>query len=276
VPRRLAIIAGLGTFPVLAARGAKSAGCEVCILALRGLADPALAEIGDRFHWIPIARVGRWIKFARKFHADELILAGGIRKCELFSPWRLWRYLPDWRTLKIWYRRARADRRNLAILTALAEELEHAGLNVENSVKYCKQALADEGLMTRKVPSAGARSDIEFAWPVALKVAAMDIGQAIAVREKDIIAVEAIEGTDAMIERTGGLVKSPWTLIKVAQAHQDMRFDVPTVGAETIEKLHRCGASAMVVQAGKTLMIEKEKMLKLADAYGIAVMGKTV
>jgi len=272
---RLAIVAGSGRFPLLVVRGAKSRGCQVCVLALRGFADRELAQVADHFRWVPIARVGRWIKLACKFGAEELILAGGVRKSDAFSSWRIWRYLPDRRTLRIWYRRAQGDRRNLAILQALTDELEQAGLTVVESTKYCREALADEGLMTRTQPSPAAVSDIEFGWPVALRVAELDIGQAIAVREKDVVAVEAIEGTDAMIERAGRLAKSGWTLIKVAQTRQDMRFDVPTVGPETIERLHHHGARTLVVQAGKTLIMEKEKTLHLADKYGIAVLGRS-
>jgi hypothetical protein len=273
--KRLVIVAGSGQFPSLATAGAKAAGLEVCVLALRGHADPNLIELADQFRWIPLARIGRWIKLARKFGAEELILAGGVRKTEAFRPWRIWRYLPDWRAMKIWFSRARSDRRNLAILAALADELKEAGITVINSIKYCPEAMAEEGLMTKIGPSEVVAGDIEFAWPIAQRVAEMDIGQALAVREKDIIAVEAIEGTDAMIERTGRLTRSGWTLIKVAQVHQDMRFDVPTVGPETIEKLHRNGAAALVVQAGKTLMIDKQALLKLAERYRIAVIGKS-
>ncbi|NLX04434.1 MAG: LpxI family protein [Phycisphaerae bacterium] len=238
------------------------------------MASPELQRLADCFRWVPIARVGRWIKWSRKFGAERLILAGGVRKTDAFTPWRILQYLPDWRTLRIWYRRARKDRRNLAILQALADELHEAGITVENSVKYCPEALAEEGQLTANSPAAAARSDIEFAWPIALKIARMDIGQAIAVREKDIVAVEAIEGTDAMIERAGRLARSGWTLIKVAQANQDMRFDVPTIGPQTIEKLHEAKAAAVVVEAGKTLIIEKDKTLRLAERYGIAVLGR--
>lgn len=276
-PVRLTLLAGLGQFPFLVARGARQAGCKVCILALRDIAEPSLAEFADEFHWVPIARVGRWIKLSRRFGANELILAGGVRKREAFSMcslWRIWRYLPDWQTIRIWYGRARHDRRNLAILTAVADELQEAGITVQNSIKYCPDALADEGVMTKRPPSTAAQSDIDFAWPIAMKIAAMDIGQALAVREKDIISVEGIEGTDAMIDRTGALIKGGWTLVKVAQAHQDMRFDVPTVGPGTIEKLHAARGVAMVIEAGKTLMIEKAKLLELADRYGIVVVGR--
>ncbi len=271
---KLVIVAGNGELPFIAAKGAKSAGMSVCILGIREQASEKLQEFADRFYWIPIARVGRWIKLAKKFGASELILAGGVRKTQAFSRWRIWRYLPDWRTLRIWFRRARADRRNLAILSALADEIEQEGIKVVNSVKYCQSTLADEGLLTKCKPSQLISEDIEFAWPIALKIAEMDVGQAIAVREKDIIAVEAIEGTDAMIARAGELAKGRWTLIKVAQPHQDMRFDVPTVGPETIENLHRNGSVAMVIQAGKTIMIDKQTMIALADKYHIAIIGK--
>jgi UDP-2,3-diacylglucosamine hydrolase len=246
----------------------------VCVLGIRGQASGELAGLAERFYWVPIARVGRWIRLARRFGATELILAGGVKKTEAFSRWRIWRYVPDWRTLRIWYRRARGDRRNLAILNALADELQTEGITVVNSVKYCEQALADAGVMTKRQPAEGILEDMAFGWPIVRKVAEMDVGQAIAVREKDVIAVEAIEGTDAMIERAGSLVKGNWVLLKVAQPHQDMRFDVPTVGPETIERMHRRGAWALVIEAGKTLMIEKEKMIALADRYGIAIVGK--
>lgn len=272
--QKLVIVAGNGSLPFLVARGARAAGIEVCVLGLRDQASSALAELADQFYWVPIARVGRWIKLSKKFGAAELVLAGGVKKTEAFSRWRIWRYIPDWRTLRIWYRRAKGDRRNLAILGALADELQEEGITVVNSVKYCEEALAQAGVMTRQAVSSQVMADIDFAWPIAMKIAELDVGQSIAVREKDIIAVEAIEGTDAMIERAGKLVKGAWTLVKVAQPHQDMRFDVPTVGPETIEQLHRNHAAALVVQAGKTIMIEKEKMISLAERYGIIMMGK--
>ena len=176
--------------------------------------------------------------------------------------------------MRVWYRRAKGDRRNLAILGALADELAEEGITVVNSIKYCEQALADEGVMTRRTPSEQILENIDFGWPMAMKIAELDIGQSLAVREKDVIAVEAIEGTDAMIERAGKLVRGDWILIKVAQPHQDMRFDVPTVGPETIEMLHRNRAAALVVQAGRTIMIEKDKMIALAEKYGMAIIGK--
>jgi DUF1009 family protein len=272
--KKLVIVAGNGQLPFLVAQGARAAGVSVCVLGLRDQASSELAGVADSFYWVPLARLGRWIKLAKRFGAGELIMAGGVKKTQAFSRWRIWRYIPDWRAMRVWYRRAKGDRRNLAILSALADELAEEGITVVNSVTYCAQAMADEGIMTRRTPSQLILDDIEFGWPMAMKIAELDIGQSLAVREKDVIAVEAIEGTDAMIERAGKLVRGDWALIKVAQPHQDMRFDVPTVGPETIENLHRNRAAALVIQAGKTIMIEKDKMIELADRYGIAIIGK--
>lgn len=272
--KKLVIVAGNGQLPFLVARGARAAGVEVCVLGLRDQASDELAEEADSFYRVPIARLGRWIKLSKRFGAEELILAGGVKKTQAFSRWRIWRYIPDWRAMRVWYRRAKGDRRNLAILGALADELAEEGITVVNSIKYCEQALADEGVMTRRTPSEQILENIDFGWPMAMKIAELDIGQSLAVREKDVIAVEAIEGTDAMIERAGKLVRGDWILIKVAQPHQDMRFDVPTVGPETIEMLHRNRAAALVVQAGRTIMIEKDKMIALAEKYGMAIIGK--
>ncbi len=271
---KLAIVAGVGKLPFMVIRGAKGAGKEIYILGIKGLADPKLRELADRFDWVGIARVGKWVKLIKKFGADELILAGGVKKGEAFSKWRIWKYLPDFTTLKIWYKRARNDRRNLAILNALACELKEKGIEVVNSTKYCEHVLADVGIMTKTKPEKWILEDIEFGWPIAIKIAELDVGQSIAVREKDIIAVEAIEGTDRMIERAGSLAPAGWVLIKVAQPHQDMRFDVPTVGPKTIEKLYKCNGKALVVEARKTIMIDKDEMIKLADKCKIPIIGK--
>lgn len=272
--KRLVIVAGMGKLPFIIAKSAKAVGKEVCILALKGLAEEGLCNIADRFYNVGIARVGKWIKLTKEFEAKELILAGGVKKKQAFERFRIWRYIPDLTTLKIWYNRARYDRRNLAILDALAQELKEHGIEVINSTKYCEYILADEGIMTKTKPTEWMLEDIEFGWPIALNVARMDIGQAIAVKEKDIIAVEAIEGTDKMIERAGSLAPAGWILIKVAQPHQDMRFDVPTIGPNTVKLLYENHGKAIVVEAGKTIMIEKEKTIATADKYRIPIIGK--
>jgi DUF1009 family protein len=160
-------------------------------------------------------------------------------------------------------------------LTALADELASGGIILEDSTKYCREHLATQGPMTNGKPGGGIVNDIEFGWPIVKRIAEMDIGQAIAVKEREVIAVEAIEGTAAMIERAGGLCKSGgWTLLKAAKANKDMRFDVPCVGADTIKSLAQNGAKCLVVEAAKTIIIDKPETLELANRMGIYVIGK--
>jgi DUF1009 family protein len=178
--------------------------------------------------------------------------------------------------VRIWYWRLRKkNKQNETLLNALAEELASGGIILEDSTKYCKEDLAAQGPMTGHKPSGTVESDIEFGWPIVKKMAEMDIGQAIAVKEREVIAVEAIEGTAEMIERAGRLCKAGgWTLLKAAKHNQDMRFDVPCVGQDTIKAMAAGGGRCLVVEAGKTIIIDKFQTLELADKMGISVIGK--
>ena len=269
----LGIIAGAGRFPFLVADGARQAGRPVVIVALRGLASPDLKAHADRFYWSGVVRLGRWIRLFRKTGVREAIMAGAVRKSEMYARFRLIRYLPDWTSFKLWFFQV-ADRRNDTILRATADRMQSRGITLVNSVQYCSEHLASEGVMTRRQPTAAQQRDIEFGWRIAKEMGRLDIGQSIAVKEQEVIAVEAIEGTDRMIERAGSLCRhGGWTLIKVAKPDQDLRFDVPTVGPATIENLHRNGASALVVEAGQTLIVDRPALLEKADKLGIVVVG---
>ena len=271
----LGIIAGSGRFPFLVADGARRAGCRVDVIALRGLADPAIAELADRFRWSGIVRLGQWIRILRRWGDSRAVLAGSVTKSDMYGRWRLLRYLPDWTSIRLWFFTV-ADKRNDTVLRAVADRMAEAGITLENCVQYCADHLAPEGVLTSRQPSTGQLKDLEFGWKLAKELGRLDIGQAIAVKETEVIAVEAIEGTDRMIERAGRLCRSGgWTLIKVAKPSQDMRFDVPTVGPETIENLKRNGAGMLAVEAGKTLLIDHEQMILAADRAGIVVVGQT-
>lgn len=271
----LGLIAGEGKLPFMVAQGARRAGLRVVCVGLKGQADPQLAACVDKFYWVPLARPGRWIKKLRRSGASRTIMIGRVAKKKIYTPWRILQYLPDWRAFRIWYHRLRHhDKRNDTLLAALADELATGGIILEDSVQYCKEHLAREGVLTSCQPSPQVRQDIEFGWSIVKRMGDLDIGQAVALKEREIIAVEAIEGTDAMIERAGTLCRAGgWTLIKTAKPSQDMRFDVPTVGPETIENLHRHRAACLVIEAGKTLIVEREKTLQLADRYKIPVIG---
>ncbi len=270
----LGLIAGAGRLPFLIAEGARRAGRRLAVVGLRGFADPTLAETADSFAWAGVVRPGRWIRCLRRRGANQAVLAGSVRKADMYSRWRLLRFWPDLRAIRIWYLRLRRDKRDNAVLLAAADELAREGIELMSSVEYCREHLATEGLMTRTAVPAGCRADVEFGFEIARRSAALDVGQAVAVKERDIIAVEAMEGTDEMIARAGRLCRSgKWTLVKVARPDQDMRFDVPTVGPDTIENLHAAGAACLVLQADRTLLLDKPQTLALANRHNIAVIG---
>lgn len=274
-PAVLGLIAGEGRLPFLVANGARQAGIKVVCVGLADCADPKLAECVDVFFYGALARPGGWLKKLKKLGVRQAIMVGRVAKTRIFTPWRIIKYLPDGRALRIWYWRLRGkDKRNDTILNAIADEFASAGVILMDSTMYCQEHLADQGVMTRRQPTAAQWADIEFGWPIVQDIARLDIGQAIAVREREIIAVEAIEGTAAMIERAGALCKKGgWTLLKTAKPNQDMRFDVPCIGPDTIESLSRCKAACVAVQKGKTLILDKPQTLALADRLGIAVVG---
>ncbi|RKY23764.1 MAG: LpxI family protein [Planctomycetota bacterium] len=272
----LGLIAGEGRLPFLVADGAKQAGLKVICAGLADNANAKLADEVDVFYEVAIARPGSWIRKLRKHGVTKTIMVGRIAKGRIFTPWRILRYLPDWRAIRIWYWRLRSkDKQNDTLLNALADELASGGIILENSTMYCKEYLATSGTMTKRQLDQSVKGDIEFGWQIVKKLGELDIGQAIAVKEKEVIAVEAIEGTAQMIERAGQLCKSGgWTLIKTSKPNQDMRFDVPCVGPDTIRGLAENGAKCLVVEAEKTIIIDKPETVKLADRLGITILGR--
>ena len=272
----IGLIAGQGRLPFTIAAGARKAGLKVVCVGLAGSVEQALAEQVDVFYTAPLARPGNWIRKLKRHGVTRAIIAGAVAKGRIFTPWRILRYLPDWRAVRIWYWRLRKkNKHNVTLLSALADELASGGIILQDTTKYCSQDLATPGPMTGNRPGGALAQDIEFGWPIVKKIAESDIGQAIAVRERVVLAVEAIEGTAQMIERTGELCKSGgWTLLKAAKAHQDMRFDVPCVGPDTIKALAKNGAKCLVVEAGKTIIIDKPETIKLADQSGITILGR--
>jgi DUF1009 family protein len=201
-------------------------------------------------------------------------MVGRVTKTRMYDPWRYLRYIPDWTTAKIWLTRLRHDRSPHAILNAIADTLGTNGITLIDSTAYTTDQLATPGVMTRTQPTESQWNDIRAGWEICQTISRLDIGQSLAILNKDVIAVEALEGTNAMIERAGQLCKlAGWTLIKVANKQQDMRMDVPTVGVTTLEKLRAARAGCVMLQPGKTVLLEKTKVLELADRYKIAIVG---
>lgn len=273
----IGLIAGQGRLPILTVEGIRVAGRRVACVGLRGEFDPDLPSLCDHFKSAGILQLSRWIHLLRRWDVKEAILAGGVRKTRMYEPFRILRQLPDWRAARVWYRNLRNDKRTNALLGAVANELTRGGITMVPLTPYIPQHMADEGVMTQTQPSPVIQADVAFGLPIVHCLGNLDIGQALAVKEQDLIAVEAIEGTDAMIHRAGELCRSgKWTLIKTAKPNQDMRFDVPTVGLRTIENLKRAGACCVAVGAGKVIILGKRQFLQAADAAGIVVMGMRV
>ena len=273
-PPRLGIIAGAGKFPFMVLEGAKRAGCHVSVIGLRGFADPALAEVADSFCWSGMTKLGAWIRTLKRHRAGRVILAGSVRKASMYGRLRLLRLLPDPTALRIWFFQI-PDKRNDTVLRAVADEFAKHEIIMQDCVQYSAQDMAPEGILTRRTPTEAQRKDASFGWHIAKEMGRLDIGQSVAIKETEVIAVEAIEGTDRMIERAGKLCKhGGWCLVKTAKPEQDMRFDVPTVGPDTIANLKQSGAKMLVIEAHKTLIVDRDQMIAAADAAGIVIFSK--
>ena len=272
----LGLIAGGGRLPILVANGAKRAGLKVICVGFARTASINLANEVDVFYRVAIARPGGWIRKLRKHRVTRTIMVGRVSKEQLFTPWRIMQYLPDWRAFRIYYWRLHGKNKQTdSLLSAVADELKSGGIILENSTMYCKEHLATAGIMTGNQVRPSVESDIDFGWKIVKKLGELDIGQAIAVKEKEVIAVEAIEGTAAMIERAGKLCRSGgWTLIKVSKPQQDLRFDVPCVGPDTVRSLAENGGKYLVIEAEKTIIIDKPETIKLANQLGITIFGR--
>jgi UDP-2,3-diacylglucosamine hydrolase len=271
----LGLIAGGGRLPILTAMGAKAAGRKVVCVGLADHYSPELRQYCDQFAEAGMIRISKWISLLRKWNAHEAVLIGKVEKSSAYTPGRLFRQLPDWRAARIWLIKCRHDRRSQKILTAVADELSNAGIELIDTTQYLPEHLATEGVLTRKQPSAAQLADIDFAWKMLKQIADMDIGQAIAVKDKDVIAVEAVEGTDAMIKRAGELCRAGgWILLKAPMNKHDMRFDVPTLGLKTIENVAAAKGACIVVQAGKAILADKPDFIAAADKAGLIVIGK--
>ena len=274
-PATLGVIAGEGRLPSMVARGMRKAGHRVVGLSINDLAEEGFARLCDDVRHAPLLRLGAWTRNLRKMGATHAIMVGRVDKTRhMHDPLRMIRNLPDLKTAMVWYRRLRHDRRSPALLAAVSEALAQDGVLLLDSTLYIQDHMADHGIMTRRAPTPEERSDIEFGWPVLRDVLALDIGQSIAVRERDVIAVEAAEGTDRMIERAGARCTGRrWVLLKGARRDHDRRADVPTVGQETVRNVHAAGARCIAIATGDVILIDKPETLALADELGVSIVG---
>ena len=252
----------------------RAAGHSVACIALGGQVHPDLRAECARFANSGIIRLGRWIRLLRRWGAREAVLVGRVSKARIYEPMRLLRQIPDMRAARVWFQALRHDKRSHALLNAVADELHRAGIELIDSTRFIKEHLAHRGVLTRADPTHEQTAAIEYALPLIRRIAELDIGQSIAVTRRQIVAVEAIEGTDAMIDRAGDVCDSEsWVLVKVAKSTHDMRFDVPSIGPKTIERMKSCRAACLAIDADRTIILDKQQTLADADRAGIAVVG---
>lgn len=273
----MGLIAGGGRLPMLQAQGMRAAGYRVACIGLAGQYDEGLRGLCDDFAESGVLNLGGWYGKLRRFGASQAVMVGRVDKRSLlYHPSRWLSHMPHWRVAKLYLWDCRYDKRSQVMLAGVARELQKGGLELIDTTKFIPEHMADEGVLTKGQPRASQRRDIDFAWPILMRMNDLDIGQAVAVKDADVVAVEAIEGTDAMIQRAGELCRRPgWVLAKGAPSGKDPRFDVPTVGVQTIENLAKAGAGCLVVAAGRVILLDKPAVIEAADRLGVAIVGRS-
>ena len=271
---RLGLIAGNGRFPFLVLDAARAAGHDVTVVAIKEETFPDLADVAARgkaapVHWISLGQLGKCITVLKDARVEKAVMAGQVKHTKLFAD-----IVPDMTLLGV-LMRLRA-RNTDALIAGVADVLKDHGIELLDSTAFLAPLMAREGVLTKTAPNTEASADIEFGRRMADAIAGLDIGQTIAVKSSAVVAVEAMEGTDAVIARAGQLAGKGVRIIKVAKPNQDMRFDVPVVGVSTIEAMQKAGADALAVDAGKTLLIDGDAIVAAADRAGIAIVGRAL
>jgi UDP-2,3-diacylglucosamine hydrolase len=267
----IGLIAGNGRFPFLVLQGARSLGHDVTVVAVKEEAFPELEaaarEAGADLHWVSLGHLGKCIKILKSAGVTRAVMAGQVKHVKIFSG-----IIPDLTLLSVL---TRLKARNTdALISAVADVMRDEGVELINSTAFLEPLLAREGVLTDRAPSEQDVEDFTFGYPMADAIAALDIGQTIAVKHKAVVAVEAMEGTDEVIGRAGHLAGPGVRIIKVAKPKQDMRFDVPVIGIATIQAMRVAGAVALSVDAGRTLVLDGHHVFKSANEAGIAIVGR--
>jgi DUF1009 family protein len=264
---RYGLIAGNGRFPILALESARSLGYEITVIAIQEEASKEVERLAERCHWISLGQLSKLIDICKKEGIVEVMMCGQVKHAKIFSS-----IVPDWRLVKLL---ASLPSKNTdGLIGGVRKILEDEGITLRDSTLLLKPLLATAGAMTSRKPSKEETVDIEYGKRVANALAGFDVGQSVAICERACVALEAMEGTDAMLRRAASLVNGRrLALVKVARRREHLLFDVPVVGAATIPVMKETGATALAIEAGRTLMLDKEQMLEAANAAGIAVVG---
>jgi len=269
---RLGLIAGNGRFPFLVLEAARTAGHDVTIVAAKEEAfselNDAAARTNSEIHWVSLGQLGTCVSLLKKAGVSHAVMAGQVKHARIFSSG----IIPDWTMAKVLGKLV--SRNTDGIIGAVAAVLRDSGIELMDSTALLKPLLAAPGLMTSRGPNDEEQKDLAFGYRMADQIAALDIGQTIAVKHQAVVAVEAMEGTDEVIARAGHLAGPGVSVVKVAKPHQDMRFDVPVVGFATIQAMRVAGATVLSIDAGKALVLDREALIASADEARIAIVGR--
>ncbi len=264
---RYGIIAGNGRFPLLALESARRMGLDVTVVAIQEEASREVEAMAPRCYWISLGQLGKLIDILKREGITEVAMCGQVKHAKIFSS-----IAPDWRLVKLL---ASLPSKNTdGLIGGVIRILEAEGIHLRDSTELLKPLLAAAGAMTRRKPSKEEMTDVEYGRRVANALAGFDVGQSVAICERACVALEAMEGTDAMLRRAAGLVNGRrLALVKVARRREHLLFDVPVIGYDTIPVMREVGATVVAVEAGRTLMLDKERLIEAADEAGIAVWG---
>ena len=261
------LIAGNGRFPFLVLEGARSQGIEMAVIAIKEEAAPELEAQTKRMHWVSLGELSKTIDLLHKEGVTQAVMAGQVKHTKIFSAIR-----PDWKLAKLLFALPRKN--TDALIGAVAKVLEDEGIRLVDSTLFLKPLVPEAGVLTQRSPSESEAADIEYGLGVARHIAGMDLGQTVVISDKACVAVEAMEGTDEAIARAARLAAGrQLVVVKVSKPKQDMRFDGPVVGLPTIQQMRACGATALAVDAGRTLFFDREKLIELANQAGIAIQA---
>ncbi|MFQ5964606.1 MAG: LpxI family protein [Candidatus Scalinduaceae bacterium] len=269
---RLGLIAGNGRFPILFAQSTKAKGINVIAVAIEDEASPEIEEYVEKLYWVGVAKIGKLIKILKDEQIEKAVMAGGLTKSHIHSRLKHLRFMPDMRTINLWYKKLRS-KHDHSILEAVADELAIDGIQLVSSIDYVEHLMAEKGCLTKRVPSEREIADVEFGWKIAKDIGRLEIGQCIVVKDKIVLAVEAIEGTNEAIKRGGKLGRGNVVVIKISKKDQDLRFDLPTIGLETIKHLKEAGVSTLAIESEKTLILDKEETIELANKSNISIIA---
>ena len=264
---RWALIAGNGKFPFLVLEGARSQGIEMVVLALKEETFPEIEKQARKVQWVSLGDLGGAIDFLKQEGVTRAVMAGQVKHNKIFSSIK-----PDWRMAKLLL--SVATKNTDSLIGAVARVLQEEGVTLVNSTEFLKPLLPEPGVLTLRGPDARESADIGYGREIARAIAGLDLGQTVVIRERACVAIEAMEGTDETIERAARIAGGqPLTVVKVSKPKQDMRFDVPVVGLPTVDVMKRANATALAIDAARTLLMDRDQMLKAANAAGIAIQA---